>query len=386
VYLNEVKIMTSDFTNNNFYKHVPLTEQLNSKNRLTSKSIRRIISVFNTVQIAFAESYLNGLEVNDRLLKRTFDIIIPILYKHFSSLLITHDWILEESELLAEDASHLMKLQYNLPREMFCSMLGEDDLIYPKYTMALWEKGAENLRQAQIDMLDDAIIKAGIQDGDEILDLGCGWGSAANYILSKFPNAKVTGLNLSHEQCEYIRGKMQDSKSYLSSARFTLVEEDFNQVNFATKFDKIFSFGVLEHIGNMTKSLDKISSFLQENGKVFIHIISTHLPHNMFNPFIDKYIFPRARIWHYDVISNCQHDLKTINKWFINGSNYSQTLQAWLRNFDQSQDKIKNLDYGMEYARFRRMWRLYLILCIAYFDGCDGKIMGNGQYLMVDRA
>ncbi len=102
-----------------------------------------------------------------------------------------------------------MDIQYNLSEEMFKLMLGESELMYPKYSMALWEKGASNLEQAQIAMLDDLIEKAEIKDGDVILDLGCGWGSAANYILQKFPSTQVTGLNFSHEQCEYIRQQIK---------------------------------------------------------------------------------------------------------------------------------------------------------------------------------
>ncbi len=141
--------------------------------------------------------------------------------------------------------------------------------------------------------------------------------------------------------------------------------------------------GVFEHIGNLTKSFEKISTFLQPNGLVFMHIISSKLPHNIFNPFINKYIFPRARAWHYDMIPSCDRHLKTVARWFINGSNYSQTLQAWLHNFDRSQNFVKDLDYRMNYDRFRRLWRLYLMCCIAHFDGCKGEILGNGQYLMV---
>mgnify|MGYP001810862555 CR=1 FL=1 len=81
---------------------------------------------------------------------------------------------LTESELLAESSQELMKIQYNLPKELFKVMLGESGLMYPKYTMALWEKGAQNLEQAQIDMVQDLIEKTQIQDGDEILDIGCG--------------------------------------------------------------------------------------------------------------------------------------------------------------------------------------------------------------------
>ena len=36
----------------------------------------------------------------------------------------------------------------------------------------------------------------------------------------------------------------------------------------------------------------------------------------------------------------------------------------------------------MDYAKFRRIWRLYLIWCIAYFDACQGEILGNAQYLL----
>ncbi|WP_036484881.1 class I SAM-dependent methyltransferase [Myxosarcina sp. GI1] len=344
---------------------------------------RQLVQFFNSIQIRLAEIYIKGMEIPDGLLKSIFDTAISTIYRNFSFLLISYQWVLTESKIIAEDSEKLMKLQYNLPEKLFCLMLGEDNLLYPKYTMALWETGAKNLREAQLDMLEDVVSKANIQDGDSVLDIGCGWGSAANYILQKFPNAKVTGLNLSREQCQYIRSRMQDSSSYLNSERFKLIEGDFNEVNLDNKFDRIISLGVFEHIGNLTKSFEKISSFLQPNGLVFMHIISTKLPHNIFNPFIEKYIFPRARVWHYDMIPSCDRHLKTVERWFLNGSNYSKTLQAWLNNFDRSQNFVKDLDYGMSYARFRRLWRLYLMCCIAHFDGCQGEVLGNGQYLMV---
>ncbi len=89
------------------------------------------------------------------------------------------------------------------------------------------------------------------------------------------------------------------------------------------------------------------------------------------------------RVWSYNVIPKINTDLKTINRWYLNGANYSKTLRNWLMNFDQNQAKVKNLNYGMNYDKFCRMWRLYLLLCISYFDGCDGEILGNAQYLLV---
>ncbi len=154
-----------------------------------------------------------------------------------------------------------MKIQYDLPQAMLNKMLGDGKLIYPKYSMGLWEKGVINLEQSQIDMIDDVIQKLDIKDGDNILDFGCGWGCVPNYILSKFPNVKFTGLNLSHEQCEYMRQKMQNPESNLSSGRFTLYEGDLNDAKFETKFDKILSIGVFCHVGKLTNSFQKLTTY-----------------------------------------------------------------------------------------------------------------------------
>ncbi|AFZ47040.1 Methyltransferase type 12 [Cyanobacterium stanieri PCC 7202] len=340
------------------------------------------IELFNSIQMRGCESYINGLELPDFLLKSTLNTILPICYQKYPFLLIAYEWLLKESEYLAESSDELMEKQYNLPKELFTTMLGESTLMYPKYTMALWEKGATNLEQAQIDMLDDLIIKADIKDGDHILDIGCGFGSALHYILSKFPNSQVTGLNLSKQHCQYIRTKIKDAQSYFSSDHFTLVEGDFNTINFEQKFDKIISLGVFEHVGNLTNSFKKVSSLLKDKGQFFLHIITIKFPHSASSVFLEKYIFPRFRVWGYENVPLYNQNLKTVNKWFMNGSNYSQTLTAWLRNFDDNQEYLKTLDYGMEYNRFRRMWRLYLMWCIAYFDACNGEVLGNGQYLM----
>ncbi|MGF1589216.1 MAG: SAM-dependent methyltransferase [Pleurocapsa sp.] len=345
-----------------------------------------MVKPINGIQLLFAESYINGLEISDALCLKLLTNTTAFFYKNLSSLMIAYDWVTKESDRLAEGSEELMDIQYNLPEQMFKLMLGESELMYPKYTMALWSKGASNLEAAQISMLDDVIEKAQIADGDEILDLGCGWGSAANYILQKFPNAKVTSLNLSHEQCEYIRKQIHNPHSSFNSDRFTLCEADFNDLVLPQKFDKIIAIGLFEHIGNLTKSFAKVASFLKPEGKVFIHIISSSLNHNFWPPFIQKYIFPYARVWHYDFIPNCNQDLKTIDRWFINGLNYAKTLRAWLKNFDENQDVIKTLDFGMDYTRFRRIWRLYLLWCIAYFEAGQGDVLGNGQYLMVHHS
>ena len=364
-------------------KHIPIVGDINIKSPFAYQATRGAVEVVNTVQMAVAEAYINGVEVPDSVLRSFFDTCMPILFQYFPSLLAPYEWVLKETDNLAEGSRDLMKIQYDLPQVMLNTMLGNGKLIYPKYSMGLWEKGASNLEQSQMHMIDDVIEKLDIKDGDNILDFGCGWGCVPNYILSKFPNVRFTGLNLSHEQCEYMRDKMQDPESYLSLGRFTLHEGDLNDARFEEKFDKILSIGVFCHIGNLTKTFQKLASFLKDNGKVFIHIITVRIPNNMSSVYTHKYIFPHGRYWNNDAVPSHNKDLKTIERWYINGSNYSKTLTNWLHNFDENQASIKDLNYGMDYAKFRRIWRFYLIWFIANFASCDGEYNGNGQYLMV---
>lgn len=344
---------------------------------------RRLVSVANALQMAVAESYMNGLEVPDSALRALCDAYAHLTLKYFPSLLVPYEWVLRETDNLAAGSKDLMRVQYDLPQQMLNRMLGDWKLIYPKYSMGLWEKGATTLEQAQMHMIDDMIEKLSIQDGDNILDFGCGWGCVPNYIMARFPNVRFTGLNLSHEQCEYMRRKMQDPESHLSSGRFTLVEVDLNDVHFKDKFDKILSVGVFCHVGNLTDSFRRMACFLKPGGSFFLHIITVRLPNNISSAFTHKYIFPHGRYWNFDAVSSHNKDLKMVRRWYLNGMNYFTTGVTWLKNFDDSYEYVKDLDYGMEFARFRRMWRFYLTFLSSMFASCDGEINGNGQFLLI---
>ncbi len=375
--------MTSTHVSLDLQKHFPVMGDMTLKSPLAYKATRLMASAFNVAQMALAEAYINGLEIPDDALRSLLHATMPVLFKQAPGLLAPYEWVLQESDHLAESSRELMKVQYDLPQAMLNRMLGDWPLIYPKYSMGLWEHGAIDLEQSQMHMIDQVIERLGIVDGDHILDFGCGWGCVPNYIMSKFPNVRFTGLNLSHQQCEYMRHKMQDPTSYLSSGRFTLHEGDLNEAEFTEKFDKILSIGVFCHVGNLTNAFQKLSTFLKSNGKVFIHIITVRIPNHMSSGFTHKYIFPHGRYWNYDAVPNHNRDLKTVDRWYMNGINYHKTLTAWLERFDASQDAVKSLDYGMDYAKFRRIWRFYCLLLGTIFATCDGEYNGNGQYLMV---
>ena len=374
--------MTSTNLLPSIQKHIPIVGDLNLKSPLAYKATRLMAGAFNATQMALAEAYINGLEIPDSVFRSMLHMSMPSLFKHCPALLAPYEWVLNESDHLAESSRELMKVQYDLPQAMLNRMLGDWQVIYPKYSTGFWENGAANLEESQMHMIDQVIERLEITDGDNVLDFGCGWGCVPNYIMSKFPNVRFTGLNLSHQQCEYMRDKMQDPESCLSLGRFTLCEGDLNEIQFAEKFDKILSIGVFCHVGNLTNAFQKLSSFLKSDGKVFIHIISARIPNNMSSGFTHKYIFPHGRYWNYDAVPSYNHDLKTVNRWYMNGNNYHKTLTAWLERFDNSQESVKSLDYGIDYAKFRRIWRFYLLLLGTIFATCDGEYNGNGQYLL----
>ena len=379
----EAEIMTPRPSQPGIQRHIPVIGDIHSKSPLAYKATRGVVEVGNVAQMAFAQAYIHGVELPDAMMRSLVRTCMPIIFKYFPALLTPYEWVLKETEHLAEGSRDLMKIQYDLPQAMLNRMLGDDKLIYPKYSMGLWEKGAVNLKQSQIHMIDDMIEKLGVSDGDNILDFGCGWGCVPNYILSRFPNCRITGLNLSSEQCSYMRQKMQDPESYLSSGRFTLVEGDLNDTQFDEQFDKILSVGVFCHVGNLTGSFRKLSTYLKPGGKFFLHIITVRTPNNISSMFTHKYIFPHGRYWSFDSIPAHDKDLKTVKRWYLNGMNYSKTLTQWLENFDVSYPYVKDLEYGIEFAKFRRIWRFYLIWVGTNFACCDGEINGNGQYLMV---
>ena len=363
--------------------NILLADGSSLESSMARRTTRELVRVANALQMAFAESYISGLEVPDLPLRTLCDAYAHIMLKYFPSLLVPYEWVSQETDNLAEGSRDLMKLQYDLPQQMLNRMLGDGPLIYPKYSMGLWEKGAATLEQSQMHMIDDMVAKLDIRDGENILDFGCGWGCVPNYIMSKFPNVRFTGLNLSHEQCEYMRRKMQDPESHLSSGRFTLIEGDLNDIEFEEKFDKILSVGVFCHVGNLTKSFEKLAACLKPEGAFFLHIITVRLPNNISSAFTHKYIFPHGRYWNFDAVPSHNRDLKTVKRWYLNGMNYFTTGVTWLKNFDGSYEYVRGLDYGMDFAKFRRIWRFYLTFLSSMFSSCDGEINGNGQFLMI---
>lgn len=287
------------------------------------------------------------------------------------------------SHELAEKSTELMSIHYDMPLGLFESVLGKS----MKYSMGLWEEGAETLEDAQEAMLADLCEKAKIEDGHSILDIGCGFGSFAGYALKKFPNSKVYALTMSKVQAAYMRAKQTEPGHSLNSDRLYVIEEDFNSVSFSKPFDRIISIGVFEHVSNMAKGLEKMRRFLKSDGLCLLHMIvyfkvlkAMANDGPLQNPFVDKHIFPGGRIWGAGELAKHWELFKIEKSWELNGMNYRRTLESWVANLNRNWEQIKADDGVRE--RTLKVWEFYLRGCVGLFGAYRGKYYGNGQYLL----
>ena len=136
-----------------------------------------------------------------------------------------------------------------------------------KYSSCYYD-GNETLDEAEIKMLDLYLERGQFKDGQEILELGCGWGSLTLYMAEKLPHSKITAISNSHSQREFIMS--QAKKKNLNN--INIITKDINKFDIETKFDRIVSIEMFEHIRNYKGLFKKISGWLKDDGKLFVHI------------------------------------------------------------------------------------------------------------------
>jgi len=328
------------------------------------------------------ENYLSGrLPLPEWLVQFMLDFGIEWHYRFAPTWnVLPPEWAGDHGPI-AERSEDLMRIHYDKPAVLFENFLGPS----MKYSMGLWETGAQTLEEAQERMLGDLCAKAGIRDGDAILDVGCGFGSFAAHALRNYPRSKVVGLTLSDVQYRYINDKQGQPGHPLHDDRFRLIKEDFAKCTFGRDFDRIVSIGVLEHVSNMKLALQKFADFLHPDGSVFLHFIAYHRITRTFgnsseDGFITRYVFPGGRFWPCNELPRYQDHLRVEKSWFFNGVNYRRTLECWRENFQRNLDRIR-AHPGLD-DRFLRVWDFYLRYCIAVFRGRGGRNVGNGQYLL----
>ncbi len=244
-----------------------------------------------------------------------------------------------------------------------------------------------SLEQAQVQKYELIIERAEIEDGQCILDLGCGFGGFPRYLLHKFPNVIVTGINPSAVQSAHIKRLTRYHDPYFDSGRFHLVEKFIDDIAIgselpAKSFDRVVSVGMLEHVTNIDLLFQKLASLLKPGGLCLNHCIVSidTIPKLLAaeDTRIADY-FPGGHAWPFDEMQRHNSHLQFIERWFINGMNYWRTLDEWHRRFWDSIDRLypKHVHSPEELLS----WNHYFSLCKAMFAPNQGASYGNGHFL-----
>ena len=269
---------------------------------------------------------------------------------------------------------------YEVPPAFFENVLGK----HLKYSSGYWPDGVNSLDESEESMLELSFERAQLADGDSILELGCGWGSLTCYMASKLPNSKITAVSNSKDQKEHILNRCKNQ----GLDNTEVITADMNDFETENKYDRVVSIEMFEHMRNYKKLLSKISSWLNDDGKLFIHIF-TH--QSVVYPFenqgeadwMAREFFSGGMMPSHDLLLHFQDDLIIDDVWSMLGTHYEKTSLAWVNKMDANKDIIMKIflkAYGDDAKLWFQRWRIFFMSCEKLFGYNNGSEWGVSHY------
>ncbi|KAI9060325.1 S-adenosyl-L-methionine-dependent methyltransferase [Trametes sanguinea] len=269
-----------------------------------------------------------------------------------------------------------------------------------KYSCCLYPTGNETLEEAEILMMESYCEKAQLRDGQDVLDLGCGWGSLSLYLAQKYPHSRITGLSNSATQKAHIDGVAQARG--LTNLKIITADVNTHDFDNAEHFDRILSIEMFEHMKNYKSLMSKVASWLKPNGSedslFFVHIFCHKTTPYHFEDgdgWMAQTFFSGGTMPSHDLLLYFQDDLTHIRSGYISGKHYAQTSEDWLRRQDANaktglaeleKDAVaKGLDKEEGRKAFYR-FRVFYIAVAEFFALNDGQEWGVGHYLFKRKA
>lgn len=239
------------------------------------------------------------------------------------------------------------------------------------YSSALFATGQESLEAAQTAKYASMVDQMGVQPGDHVLEIGCGWGGFAEY-AARERGLKVTGLTISREQFDYAQQRI--AKAGLSDlVEFRL--QDYRDER--GSYDGIASIEMFEAVGERywPSYFDTVRNSLKPGRSATLQIITIQdrrwEAYRKGVDFIQKYIFPGGMLPSPAVLkAEVEKAGLSVARHIEFGPSYSTTLRRWYETFNEKWESVAALGFD---DRFRRMWNFYLTSCAATFasGNCD---------------
>ena len=258
---------------------------------------------------------------------------------------------------------------YDIGNDLYALMLDPE---HWQYSCAYWPEGVTTLADAQSAKLAHIARKLMLSPGQQVLDIGCGWGGMAIH-LAREHDVHVTGITLSEEQATLARDRVRAAGV---ADKVTILLEDYRDTAASgRRFDRIVSVGMFEHVGRAQFDgfFKSCASMLADDGVMLLHTIGRFGGPGTTDAFTRKYIFPGGYIPALSETLAASEksrliatDIETLRL------HYAKTIRAWYANCVANRDAI----IALHDERFFRMWTFYLAGAATVFEHGG---MGNYQ-------
>jgi len=272
---------------------------------------------------------------------------------------------------------------YEVPAEFYLMSLGPN----LKYSSAYWPENVKTLADAETAALHETCLHADLVDGQEILELGCGWGSLTLWMAKHYPNSQITAVSNSNSQREHI----ENNARALGLENISIITCDMNNFDIDhNRFDRVVSVEMFEHMRNWPELYKRVSNWLKPGGKFFKHIFvhrtaSYAFEDNGPSDWMSRYFFSGGMMPSDDLPLTFQNHLKIVQRWRWDGTHYEKTANAWLERMDMHQAELTpvfNDIYGEENTKkWWSRWRIFFMACAELFGYENGQQWWVSHYL-----
>ena len=277
-------------------------------------------------------------------------------------------WVeeLRRSPIAVETAA-ANEQHYEVQPELFRLVLGPR----LKYSSGYWPSGVDTLAQAEQAMLALTCERAGVEDGMELLDLGCGWGSLTGWLAERYPSSRILAVSNSRTQRATVEA--------LGHPNVEVVTADANVFEPGRRFDRVLTVEMMEHTRNWETLLGRVGSWLEPGGRVFVHVFShRHFAYPYEHGWMARNFFTGGSMPSHDLIRAFDRDLGVERDWWLDGTHYERTANAWVRNLDANRAAVRRL-VG---ARGAWRWRAFLLACAGLWGYRGGEEWLVSHYLL----
>lgn len=263
---------------------------------------------------------------------------------------------------------------YEVPAGYFEQCLGR----HLKYSCCVWDAETPDLDAAEARMLALTCERAGLADGQRVLELGCGWGSLSLWMAEHYPGSEIVSVSNSRSQRAFIEAR-RDERGLKNLRVITADMNTFEPEG--SGFDRIVSIEMFEHMRNWEELLRRSARWLLPGGRLFMHVFA-HREHAYFfqsegaDNWMGRHFFRDGLMPADDLARHFQRDLRVIRQWRVSGRHYERTCNEWLRRQDAARDTILPLfeaTYGRDARLWFQRWRMFYMACAELFGFRSGN-------------